>query len=77
MHTQKMYDTLAHMKCEIEGMFDESVKSIIIPVRDNNSIRVEPIYMQAITNNEDNNRLTEILNKLEDAVKNLYDTQIA
>lgn len=77
MHTQKMYDALAHMKCEIEGMFDESVKSIIIPVRDNNSIRVEPIYMQAITNNEDNNRLTEILNKLEDAVKNLYDTQIA
>ena len=77
MHTQKMYEVLAHMKCEIEQMFDESVKSIIMPVRDNNSIRVEPIYMQTISNNEDNNRLREVINNLEKAVNNLYDTQIA
>ena len=77
MHTQKMYDALAHMKCEIGKMFDESVKSIMIPVRDNNSIRVEPIYMQTISNNEDNNRLREVINNLEKAVNNLYDTQIA
>jgi hypothetical protein len=48
-----------------------------MPVRDGGDIRVEPIYMQTITNNEDNNRLTETINKLEQAVKNLYDTQIA
>ena len=77
MHTQKMYDALAHMKCEIGKMFDESVKSIMIPVRDNNSIRVEPIYMQTISNNEDNNHLREVINNLEKAVNNLYDTQIA
>lgn len=77
MQTQKMYDVLAHMKSEIEQMFDESVKSIMIPVRDNNTIRVEPIYMQTISNNEDNNRLREVINNLEKAVNNLYDTQIA
>lgn len=77
MHTQKMYDILAHMKSEIEQMFDESVKSIMIPVRDNNTIHVEPIYMQTISNNEDNNHLREVINNLEKAVNNIYDTQIA
>ena len=77
LQTQKMYEVLAHMKSEIEHMFDESVKSIMIPVRDNNTIRVEPIYMQTISNNEDNNRLREVINNLEKAVNNLYDTQIA
>ena len=74
---QKAYEILQHLKIELDEMFDESVKSIIMPVRDGGDIRVEPIYMQTITNNEDNNRLTETINKLEQAVKNLYDTQIA
>ena len=77
MHTQKTCEILANMKSEIAQMFDESVKSIMIPVRDNNSIRVEPIYMQTISNNEDNNHLREVINNLEKAVNNLYDTQIA
>lgn len=74
---QKAYEILQNIRHEIDNMFDESVKSIIMPVRDGGDIRVEPIYMQTITNNEDNNRLTETINKLEQAVKNLYDTQIA
>jgi len=74
---QKAYEILQNISHEIDNMFDESVKSIIMPVRDGGDIKVEPIYMQAITNNEDNNRLTETINKLEQAVKNLYDTQIA
>ena len=73
----KAYEILQNIRHELEEMFDESVKSIIMPVRDGGDIRVEPIYMQTITNNEDNNRLTETINKLEQAVKNLYDTQIA
>jgi hypothetical protein len=48
-----------------------------MPVRDSSDIKVEPIYMKTISNNEDNNRLTETINKLEQSVKNLYDTQIA
>lgn len=74
---QKAYEILQNISHEIEDMFDESVKSIIMPVRDRGDIRVEPIYMQTISNNEDNNRLMETINKLERAVKNLYDTQIA
>ena len=74
---EKAYEILQNISNELEEMFDESVKSIIMPVRDGGDIRVEPIYMQTITNNEDNNRLTETINKLEQAVKNLYDTQIA
>jgi hypothetical protein len=74
---QKAYDILQNISNEIDDMFDESVKPIIMPVRDGGDIRIEPIYMQTITNNEDNNRLTETINKLEQAVKNLYDTQIA
>lgn len=74
---QKSYEILQNISHELEEMFDESVKSIIMPVRDGGDIRVEPIYMQTITNNEDNNHLTETINKLEQAVKNLYDTQIA
>ena len=74
---EKAYDILQNIGNEIDDMFDESVKPIIMPVKDNGNIRVEPIYMQTITNNEDNNRLTETINKLEQAVKNLYDTQIA
>lgn len=74
---QKAYEILQNISHEIDNMFDESVKTIIMPVRDGGDIRVEPIYMQTITNNEDNNRLTETINKLEQAVKNLYDTQIA
>jgi hypothetical protein len=73
----KAYEILQNISHELKEMFDETVKSIIMPVRDNDDIRVEPIYMQTITNNEDNNRLTETINKLEEAVKNLYDTQIA
>ena len=74
---EKAYDILQNIGNEIDDMFDESVKPIIMPVKDSGDIRVEPIYMQTITNNEDNNRLTETINKLEQAVKNLYDTQIA
>lgn len=74
---EKAYEILQNISHEIDNMFDESVKTIIMPVRDSSDIRVEPIYMQTITNNEDNNRLTETINKLEQAVKNLYDTQIA
>ena len=74
---QKAYEILQNISHEIDNMFDESVKPIIMPVKDGGDIRVEPIYMQTITNNEDNNRLTETINKLEQAVKNLYDTQIA
>ena len=74
---EKAYEILQNISHEIDNMFDESVKTIIMPVRDSGDIRVEPIYMQTITNNEDNNRLTETINKLEQAVKNLYDTQIA
>ena len=74
---EKAYEILQNISNELEEMFDESVKPIIMPVRDGGDIRVEPIYMQTITNNEDNNRLTETINKLEQAVKNLYDTQIA
>lgn len=74
---QKAYEMLQNISHEIDNMFDESVKPIIMPVKDGGDIRVEPIYMQTITNNEDNNRLTETINKLEQAVKNLYDTQIA
>jgi len=74
---QKAYEILQNISHELKEMFDETVKSIIMPVRDNDDIRVESIYMQTITNNEDNNRLTETINKLEEAVKNLYDTQIA
>lgn len=74
---QKAYEIFQNISHEIDNMFDESVKTIIMPVRDGGDIRVEPIYMQTITNNEDNNRLTETINKLEQAVKNLYDTQIA
>lgn len=74
---EKAYDILQNIGNEIDDMFDESVKPIIMPVKDCGDIRVEPIYMQTITNNEDNNRLTETINKLEQAVKNLYDTQIA
>ena len=74
---EKAYEILQDISHEIDNMFDESVKTIIMPVRDGGDIRVEPIYMQTITNNEDNNRLTETINKLEQAVKNLYDTQIA
>ncbi len=74
---EKAYEILQNISHEIDNMFDESVKTIIMPVRDGGDIRVEPIYMQTITNNEDNNRLTETINKLEQAVKNLYDTQIA
>lgn len=74
---QKAYEILQNISHELEEMFDKSVKSVIMPVRDGGDIRVEPIYMQTITNNEDNNRLAETINKLEQAVKNLYDTQIA
>jgi Fe-S cluster biogenesis protein NfuA len=74
---EKAYEILQNISNELEEMFDESVKPIIMPVRDGGDIRVEPIYMQTITNNEDNNRLTETINKLEQAVKDLYDTQIA
>lgn len=74
---QKAYEILQNISHEIDNMFDESVKPIIMPVKDGGDIRVEPIYMQTITNNEDNNRLIETINKLEQAVKNLYDTQIA
>lgn len=74
---EKAYEILQNISHEIDNMFDESVKTIIMPVRDGGDIRVEPIYIQTITNNEDNNRLTETINKLEQAVKNLYDTQIA
>lgn len=74
---EKAYEILQNISHEIDNMFDESVKPIIMPVKDGGDIRVEPIYMQTITNNEDNNRLTETINKLEQAVKNLYDTQIA
>ena len=74
---EKAYEILQNISHEIDNMFDESVKTIIMPVRDGGDIRVEPIYMQTITNNDDNNRLTETINKLEQAVKNLYDTQIA
>ena len=74
---QKAYEILQNISHEIDNMFDESVKPIIMPVKDGGDIRVEPIYMQTITNNEDNNRLSETINKLEQAVKNLYDTQIA
>lgn len=74
---EKAYEILQNISNELKEMFDESVKPIIMPVIDGGDIRVEPIYMQTITNNEDNNRLTETINKLEQAVKNLYDTQIA
>lgn len=74
---EKAYEILQNISHEIDNMFDESVKPIIMPVKDGGDIRVEPIYMQTITNNEDNNRLSETINKLEQAVKNLYDTQIA
>ena len=74
---EKAYEIFQNISHEIDNMFDESVKTIIMPVRDGGDIRVEPIYMQTITNNEDNNRLAETINKLEQAVKNLYDTQIA
>lgn len=74
---EKAYEILQNISHEIDNMFDESVKTIIMPVRDGGDIRVEPIYMQTITNNEDKNRLTETINKLGQAVKNLYDTQIA
>lgn len=74
---EKAYEIFQNISHEIDNMFDESVKTIIMPVRDGGDIRVEPIYMQTITNNEDNNHLTETINKLEQAVKNLYDTQIA
>lgn len=74
---EKAYEIFQNISHEIDNMFDESVKTIIMPVRDGGDIRVEPIYMQTITNNEDKNRLTETINKLEQAVKNLYDTQIA
>lgn len=74
---EKAYEIFQNISHEIDNMFDESVKTIIMPVRDGDDIRVEPIYMQTITNNEDKNRLTETINKLEQAVKNLYDTQIA
>lgn len=77
LRQEKAYDILQNISNEIDDMFDDSVKPIIMPVRDDGDIRVEPIYMQTITNNEDNNRLTETINKLEQAVKNLYDTQIA
>ena len=77
LNQPKAYEILQNIRHELEEMFDESVKSIIMPVRDGGDIRVEPIYMQTITNNEDNNHLTETINKLEQAVKNLYDTQIA
>jgi len=78
LRQEKAYEILQHLKIELDEMFDESVKSIIMPVSaKGGDIRVEPIYMQTITNNEDNNRLTETINKLEEAVKNLYDTQIA
>ena len=78
LRQEKAYEILQHLKIELDEMFDESVKSIIMPVSaKGGDIRVEPIYMQTITNNEDNNRLTETINKLEQAVKNLYDTQIA
>ena len=74
---EKAYEILQNISHEIDNMFDESVKTIIMPVRDGGDIRVESIYMQTITNNEDKNRLTETINKLGQAVKNLYDTQIA
>ena len=74
---EKAYEILQNISNELEEMFDESVKPIIMPVREGGNIKVEPIYMQTITNNEDNNRLAETINKLEQAVKNLYDTQIA
>ena len=74
---EKAYEIFQNISHEIDNMFDESVKTIIMPVRDGGDIRVEPIYMQTITHNEDKNRLTETINKLEQAVKNLYDTQIA
>lgn len=74
---EKAYEILQNISNELEEMFDESVKPIIMPVREGGDIRVEPIYMQTITNNEDNNHLAETINKLEQAVKNLYDTQIA
>ena len=74
---EKAYEILQNISNELEEMFDESVKPIIMPVREGGNIKVEPIYMQTISNNEDNNRLTETINKLEQAVKNLYDTQIA
>ena len=74
---EKAYEILQHLKIELDEMFDESVKPIIMPVREGGNIKVEPIYMQTISNNENNNRLTETINKLEEAVKNLYDTQIA
>lgn len=78
LRQEKAYEILQHLKIELDEMFDESVKSIIMPVSaKGGDIRVEPIYMQTITNNEDNNRLTETINKLEQAVKDLYDTQIA
>ena len=77
LRQEKAYEILQNISNELEEMFDESVKPIIMPVREGGNIKVEPIYMQTISNNEDNNRLTETINKLEQAVKNLYDTQIA
>ena len=74
---EKAYEILQNISNELVEMFDKSVKPIIMPVREGGNIKVEPIYMQTISNNEDNNRLTETINKLEQAVKNLYDTQIA
>ena len=73
---EKAYEIFQNISHEIDNMFDESVKTIIMPVRDGGDIRVEPIYMQTITNNEDKNHITETINKLEQAVKKLYDTQI-
>ena len=58
-------------------MFDESVKPIIMPVRDSKQLKVEPIYIQTISNNEDKNHLVEVINRLEEAIQKLYDAQIA
>ena len=58
LRQEKAYEILQHLKIELDEMFDKSVKSIIMPVSaKGGDIRVEPIYMQTITNNEDNNRL--------------------
>ena len=77
LSNEKAYDTLQDITQEIKGMFDESVKPIIMPVRDSKQLKVEPIYIQTISNNEDKNHLVEVINRLEEAIQKLYDAQIA
>ena len=73
-----VYSTCSILACENEEVVKKVLSSEnaeIIPI-DFLFSRVRN-FMQTITNNEDKNRLTETINKLEQAVKNLYDTQIA